>query len=142
VTPGALTSRPTGDDGMGTVLAMALITIVLMAAAGVAALGTARVVRHRAAVSADGAALAAATAAVAGETRACALAARAAGIVGARVIACRLTGEIADVQVELRPPSWLPFVGAARVSARAGPAAIAPPIDTNGDKAARLDRPS
>lgn len=123
-------------------LALAVITSVLLAAAGVAALGTARVVRHRAAVAADGAALAAATAAVAGQPPACALARRAAALAGARLASCRVADGVADVQVEQAAPGWLPIPGTARLDARAGPADTDDVIAANRDKAARVDHPS
>lgn len=130
------------ERGMGSVLALALIATVLMATAGVVALGTARVVRHKAAVAADAAALAAAGATLTGEARACALAERAAALGGARLVGCRITGDVADVEVEMRPPSWFPVAGVARLNARAGPAETDHVIDANRDKATRLDHPS
>lgn len=129
------------DAGVGTVLALAVISSVLLAAAGVAALGTARVVRHRAAVAADGAALAAATAALDGQTAACALARRAASLAGARLVSCRVAAAVADVQVEQAAPTWLPIAGVARLNARAGPADTQK-VGANRDKAARPDHPS
>lgn len=117
------------EQGSGTVLALALVCVVLLAAMVVAGIGTAVVVRHRAAAAADAAALAAATTALAGATNACELAQHAARAGGSTLQQCRLTGPIADVRVVVAVPRWLRWAGAAvlagaTLNARAGPADI------------------
>jgi secretion/DNA translocation related TadE-like protein len=109
------------DRGSGTVLVLALSTVLVMVGMLLAALAAVGVARHRAASAADLAALAAADRALVGERAACAAAARAARAVGADLEACRLTGDIADVVAVVQPPGAIGRLGAARGVARAGP---------------------
>src|SRR4051794_24253789 len=110
------------DEGAGTVIALALIVSLMMAAAALAATGTAIVVRHRAAVAADAAALTGARALAAGHADPCLAARAAATTLGVRLVQCRAVGADVDVVVEAAPPRWMGWAGAARLNARAGPA--------------------
>ena len=110
------------DDGSATLWAL-ITVLVIWAAAAVGAVEVAAVqVRHRAAATADAAALAAAGEGGLDPGRACAAARRAAGRVGGIVTRCRVTGPYATVSVRLTPPSVLAWAGAVTVAARAGPA--------------------
>jgi secretion/DNA translocation related TadE-like protein len=92
---------------------LASLTVVAMT------LGQAVIARHRAGSAADLAALAAAGAAPDGGFG-CRLAERVVSDQGARLVTCVLSGEVADVVVEVRTraPVYLP---AARARSRAGP---------------------
>jgi len=114
--------RQTVDGGSGTVLALALIVVVLLGAGTIAAVGAAIVARHRAAAAADAAALTGARALAVGTADPCASAGAAAGALGARLVQCRTVGADVDVVVEAAAPPWLRWAGAARLNARAGPA--------------------
>jgi secretion/DNA translocation related TadE-like protein len=111
-----------GDEGAGTVLAVALIALVVAAAAMGAAVVEAVTVRHLAAGAADAGALAAAARAQLGPASACASAARIVRADGARLERCELSGEVATVTVSAVPPAPFGWQGAARLNARAGPA--------------------
>lgn len=123
--PGA-TRMAARDAGAGTVLALAVITSVVLAATAVATFGEAVVVRHRAAAAADAAALAGAVATSSGRGDGCRVAGSVAARLGARLSACRLRGAVVAVRVDVSPPAWLAWAGTARISARAGPAVTNP----------------
>jgi secretion/DNA translocation related TadE-like protein len=114
--------RPARDRGSATVWMSLLICTVLFLGAWALALGQAVTARHRAGAAADLAALAAADHALDGEQRACGRAAEVARAQQARVVACALRGEIADVVAEVRPSTPLAVLPPARSRARAGPA--------------------
>lgn len=109
------------DEGSGSILAVTVMAVVLLAGA----LGTAVVeavqVRHVAAGAADAAALAAAAQASRGAARACASAAAVARADGARLERCELSGDVATVTVSAAPLALLGWQGVARLNARAGP---------------------
>jgi len=115
-TPGRLH----GDAGSATVWVLATGLVVVLAAAALAAVGSATVARHRAQAAADLTALAAAQRAVEGETAACTRAAEVSALNGARLVACRLDGLDMIVTVDVVPAGGAAW-GAARASARAGP---------------------
>jgi secretion/DNA translocation related TadE-like protein len=113
------------------------VSCVVMAAGVVATMaGTAVLLRHRAAVAADAAALAAATRVGTGPTSACSTAGGVARADGASLTSCTLVGSVAEVTVAVHPPEWLAWLPDARLNARAGPAA------TYGEEPAPLARPS
>jgi len=110
-----------GDAGSVTVWTLIASTLVVTACGAAATVGSAVVVRHRAAAAADAAALAGATAVVAGPRQACARASAAAAATGARVARCTVSGPVVAVTVHVAAPSWLAWDGGATGSARAGP---------------------
>lgn len=109
------------DDGSATALVLALAAVLALMGALAATVGAVAVARHRAAAVADLAALAAADRALEGVERACAAAGRAAAAGAATLETCRLTGDVADVVVAVRPPGRLGVWGVARSHSRAGP---------------------
>ena len=118
---------PTGDDGAGTVLVLAVVLSALLLAAAVAVLGTAVVARHRATGVADLAALAAADVILgrtAGEP--CAAAASVAAAGGAALVRCAPAGTEVVVEVRVDVGGALAGLGPARGAARAGPAPVVP----------------
>ncbi|MDH6624320.1 secretion/DNA translocation related TadE-like protein [Streptomyces sp. LBL] len=106
-----------GDRGSATVWSLAGIAVLCVVFGVVLAMGQAMVARHRAAGSADLAALAAADHWADGGTAACARAGRVARAQSARLVRCVLVGEISDVTAA---SGQGPFE--AEVRARAGPA--------------------
>lgn len=114
-------STPT-DDGFATVWAASAVAALLVLTVFAVQLGAAVVRRHQAEAAADLAALAAAAHAVDGEPVACAHALRVTEPMSARMTACRVTGWEVTVAVEVLPGVDLPWSGAARGRARAGPA--------------------
>ena len=111
----------TGARGSATVLVLALAGLLAVVGGLGATVGAVAVARHRAAAVADLAALAAADRALAGEVTACAAARRAAAAGSAVLDSCRLTGQVADVAVTVRPAGALGSWGVARSHSRAGP---------------------
>ena len=109
------------DRGSASVMVLALAGVLALLGALAAAVGAVAVARHRAASAADLAALAAADAALAGSARACAAAGRAVDAVGARLDRCVLVGDVAEVEVSVRPPGAIGGLGVARSHSRAGP---------------------
>ena len=103
-------------------LVLALCLLLTSTASVLVALAAVGTSRHRAAVSSDLAALAAAAQALSGQEPACLAAASTARAQGAELEACRTTGDVVDVVVIVRPPGPLGRLGAARATARAGPA--------------------
>jgi secretion/DNA translocation related TadE-like protein len=110
----------TRDRGSATVLVLALAGLLAVVGGLGATVGAVAVARHRAAAAADLAALAAADRALAGEPVACAAARRAAEADAAVLDSCRLTGDVADVAVSVRPAGALGSWGVARSHSRAG----------------------
>ena len=109
------------ERGSASVLVLALSFLVAVVGALAASVGAVAVARHRAASAADLAALAAADRALAGPAVACAAAARAALAVSAVLERCRITGDVADVIVAVRPAGAVGSWGVARSHSRAGP---------------------
>ncbi len=109
------------DRGSVTVWILSAGLVIVLVAAGLAMGGGAVVARHRAQAAADLAALAGAMRTWEGETAACERAANLSSRNDATLLACRLDGldVIVTVAVVLELPATL---GAARASARAGPA--------------------
>jgi secretion/DNA translocation related TadE-like protein len=101
-----------------------LIGIVFFLGASALALGQAIAARHRAGAVADLAALAAADRALDGERQACGRAVAVARAQRARIVACTVRGEIADVTAEVRLSAPLAALPPARFRARAGPLAL------------------
>lgn len=117
----------TSDDrGAGAVLVLSMAALLTLVSATAAALIAVAVARQRAAAVADLAALAAAQHALEGPAAACGWAGRTTAADAGRLLSCRLTGDIAEVTVEVRPSGPLGRLGAARSRARAGPASSAP----------------
>lgn len=113
--------NPRADGGVATIIAVAMIAVLLALTAGGAAVGSAVVARHRAQAAADLSALAGAQHALYGVTPACAEAGAVARRMGAVVAGC--TVEDLDVVVAVSVPVMLGRFGArpARAAARAGP---------------------
>jgi secretion/DNA translocation related TadE-like protein len=112
-----------GERGSATVWMVMFLGLLAFGGISALALGEAVTVRHRAGSAADLAALAAADHALDGQGAACGRAEVVARAQGARVVACALQGEFADVIVEAHAGAPLLPLPAARVRARAGPSA-------------------
>jgi secretion/DNA translocation related TadE-like protein len=125
--------RTERERGSASVWAVVLIGLASCAFAVVLGFGTAVAVRHTAGSAADLAALAAADRALDGEREACAWAAKVAAAQRARLVTCRVAGEIADVTVQAPMPRLLGTVVApAEVRSRAGPPAAPQPTPGGG----------
>lgn len=111
------------DRGSASLIAVALIVVLLAAGLGVVAIGSAVIARHRAQSAADLAALAAAGWLAAGHRSACAHASSVAAAMGTAVSDCRISGLDALVTVEATAGvrGWR-----AQARARAGPGSIGP----------------
>jgi secretion/DNA translocation related TadE-like protein len=109
--------RSRGDRGSATVLAAAMVAVVLFVTAAGAYLGAAVVARHRAQATADLAALAGAARLPSGAAAACARATLVAREMRVDDAQCAVQGLDVVVTVEVA----VAFAGAARASARAGP---------------------
>jgi secretion/DNA translocation related TadE-like protein len=125
----------TEDSGSGTVYVLMVIVLLLAVLAAALMLGQTLVARHQAASAADLAALAAADRALEGSAAACAVAAAIASAQEARITACRLHGEIVEIDAAVSLPAALSRFGPAKARARAGPAdsPIGSP-DANGEE--------
>jgi secretion/DNA translocation related TadE-like protein len=113
--------RQGGDRGAASILVLALGLLMVAAGIAGAAIGNARVARHRAQNAADLGALAGAMRAVHGKADACARAGWFVAANGARMTECTVGGLeiVVRVRVEVRP---LPgFIRQAEAEARAGP---------------------
>lgn len=110
------------DRGMATVVVLAFAALVGAAGGVGVLLAGAATARHRAGAAADLAAIAAAQHRLAGPTAACRSAAAIARADGARLVRCRLSGGVAEVEVSLAFPGPLARLGPVRATARAGPA--------------------
>lgn len=126
-----------GDAGVAAVLVLALAGVLTLVSAGSASLAAVAVARQRAASAADLSALAAADRARLGQDVACAQARRIAQAAGARLGTCTLTGEIAEVQAQVRPPGRLGLLGEASARARAGPTTERTAVRPGQDRPAR-----
>ena len=115
-----------GELGSGSVYVLALMAVVVLTGLAALTVGTALVVRHRAAAAADLSAISAATHAFEGDVAACRNAAQVAAAQSARLASCRISGSVATVTVQVSLPGPLARLGAATGHARAGPAAVAP----------------
>lgn len=121
------TDNRDGDAGFASVLVLSLSTVLALVACVLVALGAVANSRHRAASAADLGALAAASRALQGTGVACALARRVVQEAGTAMTGCRIVGDLAEVEVELRPVGALGALGVARGRARAGPAGASRP---------------
>jgi secretion/DNA translocation related TadE-like protein len=110
------------DRGTATVVAAAVIAILMTLVSLGVHLGAAVVTRHRVTAAADLAALAAAGQLLTDGERACERARWVAERMGGRLTACRVVGWDAYVDVSATPPGWLALSGAANAHVRAGPA--------------------
>ncbi len=114
-------ARSDPDAGVATVLVLALAGVLALLGACTASLAAVAVARQRAASAADLSALAAAEEAFQGQAAACSRASRIAGLVGAELLTCSVTGDVVDLVVQVRPAGELGRLGAASARARAGP---------------------
>ncbi|WP_268956845.1 Rv3654c family TadE-like protein [Mycolicibacterium mageritense] len=112
---------PADERGSASVLAAAMIAVVVAFTVGLAYLGAAVIARHQAQAAADLAALAAAGSLAAGPDAACAQADAIASAMHTVVAGCRVDGldVVLEAQVTVRFGRW--DLGPARASARAGP---------------------
>ena len=113
--------RARGDQGVATVLVLALAAVLALLGAGSTSLAAVAVARQRAASAADLSALAGAERVLDGQASACARARHIAGLVGAKLLTCSVTDDVVDLVVEVRPAGPLGLLGAAASRARAGP---------------------
>jgi secretion/DNA translocation related TadE-like protein len=107
------------DQGAATVWVLSAAFVLAAAALLVVGQGTAVLIRHRAAMAADAAALAAATHALDGPRVGCAAARGSAAENHARLVGCRVVGGTTTVATEVSMPAWMPWAGAASGVARA-----------------------
>lgn len=113
--------REVADAGFAGLVVLALAGVLTVLAGASVALGSVEVARHRAASVADLAALAAAGDALSGSTAACARARGVAEAAGGALLGCEVTGDVAEIIAQVRPPGRLARLGAATARARAGP---------------------
>jgi len=109
------------DRGSGTIYVLAMTAVVVLLTLAGLALGQAVVARHRAAAAADLSAISAASRVLNGPISACKAAALVARSQGARLITCRIDGEVAEVTVQVVSGLLSAHYPATAV-ARAGPA--------------------
>lgn len=114
-------TRPRGEAGSATVLVVAMAGLLMLVGAALAVV-TAMVVAHRAAQSAADLAALAGARGVAEGGDGCARAAEIAAANGARVMACRVSGRVIDIVVEVPGPHWLGQTSDLMARSRAGPA--------------------
>lgn len=114
-------SRDRRDRGSATLLAVAMVALILAVCGGAVVVGTAVIARHRAQSAADLAALAAAGRLTAGQETACGWAASLADSMHASVVGCGVEDldVIVTVDVSVSLSRW--GIGTARAAARAGP---------------------
>jgi secretion/DNA translocation related TadE-like protein len=114
-------ANPERERGSATVVAVAMIALVVSIALGVIVVGSAVIARHRAQTSADLAALAAAGRLASGGAAACSWASSIAGAMHSVVAACRVEelDVIVAVDVAVNLGRW--GLGSAHAAARAGP---------------------
>ena len=111
-----------GDRGSGTVWVLGFAVVIWVVGVAAILVGGVRGARHRGEAAADMAALAGATRVADGGRAACARAGEIAVGSGARVVRCRVRGEVVDVSVALEVPMLMGLKGRRIVSrARAGP---------------------
>lgn len=113
-----------GERGSATVVAVAMLALLMSIALGVMVFGTAVVARHRAQAAADLAALAAAGRLASGSAAACAAASSVAGAMRSTITTCRVEQLDVVVGVDVRVELGRWGVGSARAQARAGPTDI------------------
>lgn len=113
--------RMHGDQGVATVLVLALAAVLALLGAGSASLAAVAVARQRAASAADLSALAGAERVLEGQAAACGRARLVAGLVGGELSTCTVVGDVVDLVVEVRPAGRIGRLGAASARARAGP---------------------
>ncbi|WP_422389379.1 Rv3654c family TadE-like protein [Actinomadura luteofluorescens] len=112
-----------GDRGAGTVLVVGFAVVVWVVGISAVLVGGVRGARHRGEAAADMAALAGAARVADGRGVACARAREIAVGSGARVVRCRVRGEVVDVSVAVDVTMPMGLKGRRIVSrARAGPA--------------------
>ncbi|MEV0660178.1 Rv3654c family TadE-like protein [Actinomadura luteofluorescens] len=112
-----------GDRGSGTVWVLAFAVVLWVVGVAAVLVGGVRGARHRGEAAADMAALAGAARVADGGGVACARAREIAVGSGARVVRCRVRGEVVDVSVAVDVPMLMGLKGRRIVSrARAGPA--------------------
>jgi secretion/DNA translocation related TadE-like protein len=120
--------RDPSDRGSATLLVLGVCLVAFALMTSAVGLGTALFARHRAESVADLASLAAADVLVGRAAGApCDAARRVAGsgrAKGVVLLECRTTGRVAQVTVVGRPAGWAGLLGAATVSASAGPAVM------------------
>ena len=127
----------TSESGLGTILVLAVVSLLLAVLGGVLALGQTLIARHRVASAADLAALAAADRGLEGSAAACAAAAAIAAEHAAVITTCRLDGDIVDLMAAFPLPAALRALGPATARARAGPAAASEPRGPPGGEPER-----
>ncbi|MCP2164634.1 Rv3654c family TadE-like protein [Goodfellowiella coeruleoviolacea] len=121
------------DRGSASVLAVAVIAVLLGLAALGVAVATAVTTRHRAASAADLAALAGAAHVLAGRQEACQRADWVARRMRVELTGCVVVGRDVLVAVAARPPEPLALLGTTNARARAGPTeGLTPDSATNG----------
>ncbi|WP_369816649.1 Rv3654c family TadE-like protein [Mycobacterium sp. E740] len=109
------------DDGSASVLAAAMVAVVLMICVGVGCLGVAVAARHRAQAAADLGALAAAHRLASGADAACAAAAVVAAQMRTAIVRCDVADLDVVVAVDVPVTIGRFGLGPARAQARAGP---------------------
>lgn len=118
--------RNTGADrGSASLLVLWVACLVWWLGVGSAYVASAMTARHRAAATADLAALAAADRAFYGPVAACRSAREVALAMAGRVERCSVNGLVADVTVLVQPVLRVPGESAVTVRARAGPSSLA-----------------
>jgi secretion/DNA translocation related TadE-like protein len=119
-----LRSNPDSDRGSASVIAAAMMTLLMVLAGAGVMVGSAVTARHRAQAAADLAALAGAGQVASGQSAACASAASVARAMQAGVATCTVDG--LDVVVTIEVPVRLGRLGiqAAHAAARAGPVEV------------------
>jgi secretion/DNA translocation related TadE-like protein len=120
--------RGRSDRGSATVLVLGVCLVAFAVMTSAAGLGSALFARHRAESVADLASLAAADVLLGRAPGAPCDAARrvaaSSGSEGLVLVECRTDGRVAHVTVVGRPAGWVGLLGAATVSASAGPAVM------------------
>ncbi|MEU5859721.1 Rv3654c family TadE-like protein [Nonomuraea sp. NPDC047529] len=114
------------ERGSATLWGVALMGLLMAIAGGLASVGAVRVARHRVDGAADLSALAAARSAIVDPEGACGRASALARRNGVRLVACEITGEVADVRTSLS--ITLPIAGTHTLTgrSRAGPVEMSP----------------
>ncbi|WP_234795560.1 Rv3654c family TadE-like protein [Mycobacteroides saopaulense] len=113
--------NPRAEDGSATIVAVAMMVVLLALTAGAAAVGSAVVARHRAQAAADLSALSGAQHALYGTAPACAEANKVARKMGAAVTSCAVEELDVVVTVTVRVMMGRFGMGPAHAGARAGP---------------------
>jgi secretion/DNA translocation related TadE-like protein len=109
------------ERGSATLVAVAMMAVLLAIALGGSLVGSAVIARHRAQSAADLAALAAARWVGSGPQAACTWASSVATVNHSRLVACTLDGLDVVVTVDVAVSLGRLGVGSARAAARAGP---------------------